>query len=545
MRKKISDREKSEVVDLHLQGLTRDEIAKKTGVSAGAVSGVIKEFTDRADSTSTEEAAEEYDVAVTVESLRSLAGEVRKAGTSVEELMRVSNMLNRIKKLTDLDSLEEYIKAGESLGDKAHVEASVRLHAIEERTGKAHDEILAEVERNDARLKEQNEEIQRRNAEVKNLEDEKARLTEEEETFLKQHKLTMARVEHVSHIEEEFSRYKIDLAKLEGLQRVLRAIEEAGYDPKEVVEQIRKKGALQLQIETHTKELANIQAEAVKLNEVVSTLEKKLAEAESTLEKYSELESMGWNHESLERTLKLAKEAGSPEETLSRLELLRPSADAKAELERTKAEAEALKEKASKMIGQTLENLSTLTEKSSSLVNLRIPAVVSDVGNLAKETNILAEKYNKLQADFTKLVGEYQKCRKRLDDAIGWTSLLQEPEKLPGDTIARIFFDVMLPKLEAWCKSRNINERSNIAGEMAKRAICLYMEPTANFMKTPEKASVVDAKLAVASFATANMPFYTAFTVWYALHEHENGASNLFSAHYHLEQFYKEGIVNL
>jgi hypothetical protein len=103
----------------------------------------------------------------------------------------------------------------------------------------------------------------------------------------------------------------------------------------------------------------------------------------------------------------------------------------------------------------------------------------------------------------------------------------------------------MFPKLEAWCKSKNYDERSNIAGELAKRAICLYMEPTANFMKTPEKASVVDTKLAIASFATANMPFYTAFMEWYALHEHEKGTSNLYSAHYHLEQFYKEGIEDL
>ena len=220
LRKRISDWEKSEIVDLHLQGLTRDKIAKKTGVSAGGVSGVIKEFSDCADSSSTEEAAEEYGVVETVKGLRSLAVEIRKAGTSVEELMELSNMLRRIKKLIDLDKLEGFIKAGESLGDKAHVEASVRMHAIEERTGKTHDEILAEVERKDARLKEQSEEIQRRNAEIKNLEDKKARLTKEEERFLKRHKLTMARVEQVSRIEEGLSRYKIDLV-----------VDRAGFEP--------------------------------------------------------------------------------------------------------------------------------------------------------------------------------------------------------------------------------------------------------------------------------------------------------------------------
>ena len=65
----------------------RDEIAKKTGVSAGGVSSVLKEFMERADSTSLDEAAEEYSVIETVENLRSLAVDIRKAGTSVEELV--------------------------------------------------------------------------------------------------------------------------------------------------------------------------------------------------------------------------------------------------------------------------------------------------------------------------------------------------------------------------------------------------------------------------------------------------------------------------
>jgi chromosome segregation ATPase len=551
--KRLSDRKKSEIANLHFQGLTRDEIAKKTRVSAGAVSGVIKEFTDCAVSTSTEEAAEEYDVFETVENLRSLTVEIRKAGTNVEELMEVSKMLERIKKLIDLDRLEGFIKAGESLDDKTHVEASVRMHLLEEHTGKSHDDILVELERKNARLTEQSEEIQRRNAEIKNLEDKKARLTQEETEFLKQHKLTMDRVEHVSRIEETLSRYKIDLTKLDGLQRVLGAIEEADYDPKEVVEQIRKKGALQLQIEAHTKDLANIQAEAVKLNEVVSALEKKLAEAESTLEKYNELESMGWNRESLERALRLTREAGSPEEALNRLELLKPSAEAKAELERAKAEIETLKEKSLKTIKETLENLSTLAVESSKLVNEKIPIIVAEVNNivktqisgLANEYTNLAEKHGKLQEDFSKLDEEYRKLQKRLDDAVSWSLLLEEPEKLPGNSISRIFFDVMLPRLETWCRSKESTERVNIVTGVAKRAICLYTPQAANLMNQPEEASVADAIVALCSFVVVAMPFYEAFMTWYALHKNEAEASKLFNAQYHLKQFYDKGIPKL
>lgn len=550
MGKSISDHKKSEIAKLYFQGLTRDGIAKRTRVSAGAVSGVIKEFTDCADSTSTEEAAEEYDVFETVENLRSLAVETRKTGTSVEKLMEVSKMLERIKKLTDLDKLEGFIKAGESLADKAHVEASVKMHLLEEHTGKSHDDILVELERKSARLTEQSEEIQRRNAEIKHLEDEKGRLTQEGEELLKQHKLTMARVEHVARVEEALSRYEIDLTNLEGLQRVLGTIEEARYDPKEVVEQIKKKGALQLQIEAHTKDLADIQAEAARLNEEVSALKKKIAEAKSTLQKIGELESMGWNLESLERVLRLAREAGSPEEVLSRLELLKPSEEVKAELQRTKAETETLKEKAQKTIEETLNSLSTLAVASSSLVNEKIPVVVAEVNNilktqvssLASEYNSLAEKHGKLQEDFSELHEEYRKLQKRLDDAISWSLLLQEPEKLPGDRISHIFFDIMLPRLEAWCRSKESNETTDIVEEVAKKAICLCTEQAANFMDKPEEASVVDAIWALGSFAAVALPFHKALMTWYALHKNDAGASRFFNAQYYLKKFFDEGL---
>jgi len=541
LRRRLSNLKKSEIVDLHLQGLTRDQVARKTRVSAGGVSGVIRGFIDYADSTSTEEAAEEYGVTETVESLRSLAIDIRKVGTSVEELMEASRLLERIEKLIDLDRIEDFIRAGESLSDKAHIEASVRMHSIEERTGRTHDEILAEVERKDARLKEQNEQIQHLDTEIKNLEDRKARLAKEEKGFLRKHKLTMARVERVSTIEGVLSRYKIDLTRLEGLQGILDSIEQAGYDPKEVVELIRKEGTLQAQIDAHAKELVNIQAEATRVDEVVSALEKRLVEAKSTLEKCAKLESMGWNDESLEKALKLAREAGSPEETFSRLELLKPSAEVKAALERTRAETETLKEKGFRAIEEALNRLSALTEKSSSLVNEKIPSIITQTSNLT-------EKYGKLQDDFGRLSKEYAELQKSLDDAVSWSTLLIEPEKLPGDRMGKIFFSIMFPRLEIWCKGKDADERHDVAKELTRKTMCLCLEdatPVANFMSDPKKANTNEATWALLSFALMAAPFRHALMAWYESHNKDVGASKLFNAQHSLEQFYKEGIGKL
>jgi len=564
LRKRISDWEKSEIVDFYFQGLTRDEIAKKTGVSAGGVSGVIKEFTDCADSESTEEAAEEYDMVETVESLRSLAVKIRKAGTSVEELMGVSNMLGRITKLIDLDRLEGYIKAGESLGDKAHVEASVRMHLIEERTGRSHDDILSDLESKESKVRELSSEIQHLQAQIKNLDlekekaqtnlnAEKTRLEAELKEHLKQHSLSLERIEYISNIARELSGYGIKLTQLEDLRRVLNAVDETGQDAKKIVKLAKKYGSLRAQAEAEAKELDDTHELAAKLSETVSTLEERLAGAEIVVEKCLELESMGWNQESLQKTILLAKEAGSPEEVLSRLELLNPSVEAKAELKRIKAETEALKEHALKIIKQTSKKLATLVKEASSLVNERIPGIVAEISNiaetqiakLANEYNSLAKKYNKLQADFSKLTEEYRKHQKILDDAISWSKLLHEPEKLPGDRISSIFFDVMTPRLETWCKNKKTEERADIAKELAKRAICLYSESAANFLKAPKKASVNTTKIAVISFALTVTPFYSAFIEWYRLHKDEKEASNLYNAHHHLKHFYKEGLNDI
>jgi len=357
LRRKISDREKSEIVDLHLQGLTRDQIAKKTGGSAGGVSGALKEFTDCADSSSLDDAAEEYDVVETVESLRSLAVAIRKAGTSVEELTELSNMLGRIKKLIDLDKLEGFIKAGESLGDKAHVEASVRMCAIEERTGKSHDEILSDLEGKEARVRELSSEVQSLQSQMKNLNaekeraqanfnDEKAKLEAELAELLKQHGLTLERIDHISKIQGVLSRYGIALTQLEELQRVLNAVEEADQDAKRLVELAKKVGSLRAQAEAEAKELDETRELAAKLDETILTLEERLKEAELVMEKCHDLESMGWSLESLEKAIKLSREAGSLDEVLNRLELLKPSAKLRADLDRAKAEvAEMASEK--------------------------------------------------------------------------------------------------------------------------------------------------------------------------------------------------------
>ena len=507
LRKRISDWEKSEIVNLHLQGLTRDEIVVKTGVSAGGVSGVIKEFTDCADSSGLNEAAKKYHVFEKVEDLRELGIKIKKNETSVEELIGLSDTLERIRNLTSLEKLEDYIKAGESLGDKSHVEASVRMHAIEERTGRSHDDILSDLESKEASVRALSPEVQRLQSQIKNLKSErekaqtnlnaeKARLEAELGEHLKQHNLTLERIKHISKIESNLSKYSIDLTKLEKLQPIMDTVEQAGYDPKKIVKQIMEEGSLKTQIEEDTKSLADMEERKVKLNQILSSYENKIRESKALVEKGDALKSMGWSRESLDEAIKLTGEAGSPEEVLSRLKFLKLSAEAKAELEKTKAETAVLKEKNSKLTEEITKTLTTLTEKSFWLVDEKIPAIVAEVSNIAKiqinnlaiKYNNLVEKYSRLQADFNNLDKKYQRHQKSLDAAISWTALLNEPEKLPGDKLYYIFIDTMIPRLETWCRSKENKERFDIALELIEKI-------TAAADMDPDKVAAIAKKL--------------------------------------------------
>ena len=139
----------------------------------------------------------------------------------------------------------------------------------------------------------------------------------------------------------------------------------------------------------------------------------------------------------------------------------------------------------------------------------------------------------------TRLQEEIRKYQKNLDEAFGWSTLLQAPERLPGDTIYHIFFDVMAPRLQKWCSGRDNKVRLNVAMELAKTAVCLYVESAEKFLKNPEEATVQEVRGALGSYAAATAQFRIALSKWYAAYKHEE-RSRFFHVKYHLDQFFEE-----
>jgi phage shock protein A len=376
-----------------------------------------------------------------VEDLRSLALDVRKAGTNVKELIGLANIRRRIFALVSADKLEELLKAGESLGDKTHVEASIRMHAIEKRTGKSHDEIIADFEDKETKVNALSRKLQDLQLQKENLTSEKRKaqtefnreknkLNAEIKANLTQHGLTLERIEHASRIEKNLKAHGIDLAQLEELQRVLNAVGEAGLDAKVFVELAKKVSSFKTQAEVEAKHVAETQEIAAKLNVTISTLESKVAKAAPVVEKHQQLEAMGWNQKRLEKALKLATEAGDPEEALSRLELLRPAAELKAELERVKTEVTQIESRKKKLEKQH-KSLKQKCEKTEKTMN-----ALKELLNMGFSMDTLASIYSEAlkygsAPPFMEAFGRYRTLE---EIEVDIARLTQEHEGLKGET---------------------------------------------------------------------------------------------------------------
>lgn len=547
---KILGFEKSRVVDSYLRGYSRDENARKTGKSGGTVSGIVDEFKEEAESTSLDEAAEEYGVSETINNLRNLAVEIRQNNSSIEELLRLSKMMQRVTKLTSLNKLEEFIEAGESLQDSAHVEAAVKLHILEKHLGKTHDAILKEAEAAEMTKNQSNQEAQRLQTQITSLQNERAKVETELQNQLAQHKLTLERMEQVSQLSKALADNGIELSNLELLKNMLNFVREAGGDPKRLVELAETVDSLHLQIETETKKLNETQNDLTNLDSKNKRIGKKLENGKNLLKKYRALALMGWTDENLEKIIKLAKAVGKPEEVLCRLELLKSSKDAKLELDKVKAESETLRQENMKTVKRITRRLRRLENETSTLVNEKIPSILTETDTFLKnQTNTMISQYNaltdkcsQLQTSIEKLVADCDRYRKWLDEAICWTTLLQAPEKLSSNTVYRIFFEILFPRLQVWSKNKSNNEKQELAWEIFKRALDILVEDCITLTKMNEKTSRLDAVRIVVGFIEVILPFNTWLGNWYNLHKGEKGVDGFFEAQHYLTKFLVESL---
>lgn len=343
-RRGIPADRKAEIVKLHLDGLTRDEVARKAGVSAGTASSVISEFIDEADSTTLSDASNRYGVRQTVEALHNLGVHLRKEEVTVPQAKQGAELLGRASRLgIGIEKLDDFVAFCEKITVPGYpidsiIQASIRLSKMEETTGIDASDIvtqyesrLAESRELEVRTQTLNSEIQRLASEkeraVADFEAEKARLAAELLDKLEQHRMTLEKVDRVLSIERCLKACGLDIEKTKNLLSFLKAVQRLGYDPDKAVRYMTEKDSLESAIEDLKHDKAAREKDINKSKDQQATLEADLEKTGAELEKArvllnnrDRLLQMGYDDSALSTLADLTIKLGNPQEVLSAVE---------------------------------------------------------------------------------------------------------------------------------------------------------------------------------------------------------------------------------
>jgi DNA repair exonuclease SbcCD ATPase subunit len=128
-------------------GETYPSAAQNENRSSSTIKKIFDEFVGYAESSSLEEATENYSVQEEIEILREISCDARKAGSSFPELLTGARLLLLLKKLgLSPVHLEDIIKALDKHKDKFgdFVQPALNLAILEEETGKKYNDVIIE-----------------------------------------------------------------------------------------------------------------------------------------------------------------------------------------------------------------------------------------------------------------------------------------------------------------------------------------------------------------------------------------------------------------
>jgi DNA repair exonuclease SbcCD ATPase subunit len=288
-RKPIPNWIKREVVKLWLQGLKREEIAEKLGISSGSVWNVIDEFKKKAEELTLEEAARIYGVGDDVEALRQLASYVGSwmnvkdavEGFSIYKELRDSGVnLNELK-----DFLKIYNAISGKLSARDFIKAVVDLYGIAKEAGLSPKEVAVEYQKKLNELKSLEARVKSLSKEIEGLEEMRAqaiklrRSLSEAERILNVLSELIERLEarrklleeEVAEEEERVRKLHAEILQLSGRVEDLKA--ERNKLEGDVESRRRELATLIREVEDKRSEYAKLQSECADLNFLLRELQ--------------------------------------------------------------------------------------------------------------------------------------------------------------------------------------------------------------------------------------------------------------------------------
>ena len=146
MTQKISPNKISKMMALYFEGYSQSAIANKLNIDQSTVSLHVSMFKSLVDQQGIKAAGEEFDIMNIIDALHSLAAELKKSKSTVEEAKVGLKMVSPFQKLgVKAEDYQDVIQAATKLKTEGFLESAVELNKLEKSSGMTHEEIVAQA----------------------------------------------------------------------------------------------------------------------------------------------------------------------------------------------------------------------------------------------------------------------------------------------------------------------------------------------------------------------------------------------------------------
>lgn len=316
MPERIPRHKQVRIVQLYYAGNSEVETASRVGLPQSTVSNEIKRFINEA-KVSLEDTCRKYGVSDVLKELHYLSIQIEKKGLDIADCVAAVSVYQQLEDLgKTTDDLGDLLSAIDRMRqDPATTSAAIRLHKLEEESGKGYQKVVADFETKKARAESLTKEIEGRQGKIKEMEEQQLRLSGEIEESERRLLAVNTELNRALSTGERLKRLKIE--RVESLARLIEEYECLGFDREQVKELADQKEELAAEgiqlgeFKTFLKERGTLQEQIARLRQRKKKLEDDVANVELQWDMWhTEWESEWIKNQSLAR-LKSLIERGS------------------------------------------------------------------------------------------------------------------------------------------------------------------------------------------------------------------------------------------
>lgn len=222
MTKKLSPYKVSRMIALYFEGCSQSQIASKLKVDQATVSLYVSKFKYLVDQKGLKAAGEEFNIMNEVESLHSLAAELKKAKLTVEEAKIGLKMIGQLwMSGIKEEDYGDLIQACKKMKSEGFITSAVKLNQLENSTGMTYEQVVAQFESSHQQLGETQKNLQIVTAKLETLEGElvsiekqKKLASQDLKTHMDQIGVDMERLKQVENLATTIKKAKVSNEEL-------------------------------------------------------------------------------------------------------------------------------------------------------------------------------------------------------------------------------------------------------------------------------------------------------------------------------------------